>query len=210
MNYDTYFQEVGKQYGVDPLMLKTIGIKESGLNPNVRDNKNPNGSYDVGLMQINTRDPEYQKYGYHALKTDPLTSIKAAAETLQDKAKQLKAGGYEVNSFNLFRAYNGDGPQAYAYAHDAITKYTGLGGSGSVNSLATVPGGVGPPAPGEKAPGWESPSSSGGGDLSFSQSIARFSLLGVLGLVGVFAVFQLIGGGKVVAVAAKVAGKGVV
>ena len=47
------FEEAGNEYGVSPLLLWSIAKHESGLNP-AATCRNANGTYDYGLMQINS------------------------------------------------------------------------------------------------------------------------------------------------------------
>jgi len=47
------FEEAGQLYGINPMVLRSIAGVESGNKPDAV-GKNTNGSYDVGLMQINT------------------------------------------------------------------------------------------------------------------------------------------------------------
>jgi soluble lytic murein transglycosylase-like protein len=47
------FEEAGRGYGISPALLYTIAKVESNLNPGAV-NRNTNGSYDYGLMQINS------------------------------------------------------------------------------------------------------------------------------------------------------------
>jgi hypothetical protein len=47
------FEEAGAQYGINPQILRAIAKVESNFNP-AAVNKNANGTYDVGLMQINS------------------------------------------------------------------------------------------------------------------------------------------------------------
>lgn len=51
--YAFCFDEAGVQYGINPLILRAIAKVESNLNPNAL-NWNSNGTYDFGLMQINS------------------------------------------------------------------------------------------------------------------------------------------------------------
>lgn len=51
--YAFCFDEAGKQYGINPVLLKSIARTESNFNPKAI-NKNQNGSIDIGLMQINS------------------------------------------------------------------------------------------------------------------------------------------------------------
>ncbi len=50
---ETLFEKYGKQYGIPPQILWGIAKTESNFNPRAV-NKNSNGTYDLGLMQINT------------------------------------------------------------------------------------------------------------------------------------------------------------
>lgn len=48
------FKEAGERYSVDPLVLYAIAKQESRFNPNAYNRNNKDGSYDIGLMQINS------------------------------------------------------------------------------------------------------------------------------------------------------------
>ena len=47
------FEEAGKKYGISPQLLWAIAKTESNFNPTAV-NYNKNGSFDYGLMQINS------------------------------------------------------------------------------------------------------------------------------------------------------------
>lgn len=47
------FEEAGKEYGINPQILRAIAKVESNFNP-AAVNVNTNGSYDFGLMQVNS------------------------------------------------------------------------------------------------------------------------------------------------------------
>ena len=51
--YGFCFYQAGATYQINPELLSAIAKVESGLNPSAM-NQNTNGSYDVGLMQINS------------------------------------------------------------------------------------------------------------------------------------------------------------
>jgi soluble lytic murein transglycosylase-like protein len=51
--YSFCFQEAGELYGINPMVLRSIAKVESNTKPDAV-NKNSNGTFDVGLMQINT------------------------------------------------------------------------------------------------------------------------------------------------------------
>jgi len=52
-DYDLSFEKAGAHYNIPPVLLKNIAQIESAGNPNAI-RKNDNGSYDYGLMQINS------------------------------------------------------------------------------------------------------------------------------------------------------------
>ncbi|KAA0893486.1 lytic transglycosylase domain-containing protein [Oryzomonas rubra] len=51
--YPFCFDEAGEMYGINPLVLRAIAKVESNFVPETI-NKNSNGTFDIGLMQINT------------------------------------------------------------------------------------------------------------------------------------------------------------
>jgi len=57
------FIAAGNYYSIDPYLLMSIGWVESKFNPRAL-GRNRDGSYDIGIMQINTRWKKYlKKYG---------------------------------------------------------------------------------------------------------------------------------------------------
>lgn len=77
------YEEAGAMYGIAPSLLWTISKGESNFNP-AAVNYNSNGSYDFGLMQINSSwEPTLRKMGipWEAL-SDPCTNIKVGAWVL--------------------------------------------------------------------------------------------------------------------------------
>jgi hypothetical protein len=74
------FAEAGKEYGLAPELLYSVAKHESGLNPTAV-NWNTNGSYDFGVMQINSvHAPELKRAGipWSSL-ADPCTNVRVGA-----------------------------------------------------------------------------------------------------------------------------------
>lgn len=99
------WQQAATSYGVNPDLLYAIAKTESGLNPRAI-NRNKDGSYDIGLMQINSRwFPLLEKYGVGREQLfDPCVSIQVGAWILAQNMRRLG------NSWNAVGAYNSGNP----------------------------------------------------------------------------------------------------
>lgn len=114
--YDALFEKYGRQYGVDPRLLKAIAIKESGLNPDAVSPANKNGTRDHGLMQHNSR--YLADRGLTDDWSNPERSVEEAAKLLR---RNIDASGGDVRGG--VRRYNGSGPAAEAYADDVMRRW---------------------------------------------------------------------------------------
>jgi soluble lytic murein transglycosylase-like protein len=77
------FENAGNKYGISPTLLHAISQRESSFNP-AAINYNTNGSYDFGLMQINSSwEPSLRKLGipWNSL-ADPCTNVMVGAWVL--------------------------------------------------------------------------------------------------------------------------------
>ena len=76
------FEQAGREYDIAPLLLWGIARTESGFNPNAI-NRNTNGTYDFGLMQINSSwAATLGKKRWNAL-ADPCTNVRTGAWILR-------------------------------------------------------------------------------------------------------------------------------
>jgi soluble lytic murein transglycosylase-like protein len=94
------FDEAGGQYGINPQILRAIAKVESNFNPRAV-NRNTNGTYDFGVMQINS------SWGYTLGKEwwstlgDPCTNIKAGAKIL---ASCMQKYGYTWEAIGCYNS----------------------------------------------------------------------------------------------------------
>lgn len=103
--FDSAFEARGKAWGVPPNLLRAIGHVESRFNAAALDPAShdyPNGTRDVGVMQINSATG--QRYGYSREDLrDPLKNIDAAAHYLDELKANL---GARLSSYTWPAAYN--------------------------------------------------------------------------------------------------------
>lgn len=96
------WDSAAKYQGLDPWLLYAVAATESSHNPNVISKPNSNGTYDIGLMQINSSWlPELRKHGITQEKLmDGCTSIYVGAWIL---SKSIRRYGY---SWEAIASYN--------------------------------------------------------------------------------------------------------
>lgn len=99
------WEEAASKYRIHAYLLYAIAKTESNLNPRAI-NRNKNGSYDIGLMQINSIWlPTLRKYGLDEQQLyDPCTSIQVGAWILAQNMQRLG------NSWDAVGAYNASNP----------------------------------------------------------------------------------------------------
>ncbi len=96
------YEEAGAMYGIAPRLLWTISKGESNFNP-AAVNNNTNGSYDFGLMQINSSwAPSLRRMGisWEAL-ADPCTNVKVGAWVL---AQCIRDYGYTWSAVGCYNS----------------------------------------------------------------------------------------------------------
>lgn len=92
----------GTRYRINPVLLWSIAKIESGFSPSA-ENKNTNGSTDIGVMQINSAWlPTLKRYGIdrEALR-DPCTNIYVGAWIL---AQNIQRYGYNWEAVGAYNA----------------------------------------------------------------------------------------------------------
>jgi soluble lytic murein transglycosylase-like protein len=106
------FQEAGVEYSINPLILKAIAKVESNFNPRAV-NWNKNGTYDFGVMQINSS--WYYTLGKDWWMTlgDPCSNIKGGAKILSGCMKKY---GYSWEAIGCYNSQTPNKRDRYALA----------------------------------------------------------------------------------------------
>lgn len=95
---DNYYVEAGQLSGIDPWMLWAIGDTESGHNAYAI-NRNKNGTYDIGVMQINST--HFKEYGLRPEDLyNPRTNILMGAIILRDCFNRHGNSWMAINCYN--------------------------------------------------------------------------------------------------------------
>lgn len=99
------FDEAGERYGVSPKLLRAVARVESGFRADAinRSHQARTGSYDIGLMQVNSRWlPQLARYGIDegALLSDPCTNVHVGAWILSSLFTRLGASWDAVGAYN--------------------------------------------------------------------------------------------------------------
>ncbi len=107
---DYCFEEAGREYGISPEILYAIASVESGFNARAF-NRNANGSFDVGVMQINSG--WYRTLGHEAWMGlgDPCQNIRTGAWILR---RCMDRHGYTWDAVGCYNAAGRDKRRAYS------------------------------------------------------------------------------------------------
>ena len=99
------WEEIGNKYQIQPHLLYAIAKTESNLSATAI-NRNKNGSYDIGIMQINSSwFPRLKKYGIAEQDLyDACTNIEVGAWILAHNLAKIG------NSWQAIGAYNSSNP----------------------------------------------------------------------------------------------------
>jgi soluble lytic murein transglycosylase-like protein len=109
---DFCFDKAGETYGINPLILRAIAKVESNFNPRAI-NRNTNGTYDFGVMQINSSwagtigMDRWMKLG------DPCENVMTGASILSDCMGKY---GYSWKAIGCYNSQTPDKRDRYAMA----------------------------------------------------------------------------------------------
>lgn len=95
------FAQAAQRYGVSASLLRAVAEQESGLNPRAF-NRNANGSWDAGLMQINSRWlPLLSRHGIQTQDLwEPCTSIMVGAWILGSNFRAMGTNTQALGAYN--------------------------------------------------------------------------------------------------------------
>jgi soluble lytic murein transglycosylase-like protein len=105
------FDEAGKEYGINPALLESIARVESNLNPKAI-NKNINGTFDIGLMQINSGWLTSMSVSAHDLLDDACLNTMTGAWILR---QCIDRHGYTWEAVGCYNAMSRDKKVNYAW-----------------------------------------------------------------------------------------------
>jgi hypothetical protein len=125
------WKEASDMYGIPVEVLIVIAQNESSLNPKARNTSNKNGTYDIGLMQINSAWlPTLKKFGISEdTLNDPCVNLKVGAWVLANNAKVFgwnwtAIGAYNVGCKNMKKEECEKKRNDYAWRiHKALNEY---------------------------------------------------------------------------------------
>ena len=117
------FEEAGATYEISPMLLWGIANVESSFVPTAI-NRNTNGTYDYGVMQINSS--WYRTLGPETWNklSDPCTNIRVGAWIL---AQCIQRHGYTWEAVGCYNSGNKDKGRIYARKVFLVLKAAGYG-----------------------------------------------------------------------------------
>jgi len=104
------FDKAGVNYGINPIILRAIAKVESNFNPRVI-NRNRNGTYDFGVMQINSSWAYNLGMEQWMTLGDPCSNIKTGAKILDACMKKY---GYTWEAIGCYNSQTPDKRDRYA------------------------------------------------------------------------------------------------
>lgn len=99
------FEEAGQKYGVSPQLLWAIAKVESSFNPRAINRSNRNGSYDFGLMQINSSWRRTLGEELWQSLSDPCVNVKVGAWVLANCKQEYGHTWEAVGCYNAITPY---------------------------------------------------------------------------------------------------------
>jgi len=134
--------EAASYHNVYPALARAIAMHESRMNPHAISAPNGNGTYDIGLMQINSSWlPMLARYGIsHDALLDGCVNAYVGTWILQQNIRQY---GYNWEAVGAYNAASPAKRQKYASAiYDQLTRV--MAGTSPATAAAIMPAGLAP------------------------------------------------------------------
>lgn len=129
------FEQAGREHNVSPTLLWAIAKGESGFNPSAI-NRNTNGSYDFGLMQINSIwSKRLGKDLWNSL-GDPCTNVRVGAWIL---SQCIRDYGYTWNAVGCYNSRTPSKRDRYAARIAKILREYGLDKGAAIKEPSPSP-----------------------------------------------------------------------
>jgi len=109
--YDACFQQAAAEYGVSPDVLRAISLHENRKSNPSAVNRNANGTYDIGLMQINSCWAKKLGHETWSRITEPCVNIRVGAWIL---AQCVRDFGYGWNAVGCYHSRTPSKRNSYA------------------------------------------------------------------------------------------------
>lgn len=127
---ESYYVQAGERFGLDPQLLWAIAYKESRHTPHIISKSNKNGSYDIGIMQINSSHLPRLKKQYGITKKDllnPQINIFVGAEILKMCFDRYDNIQNAITCYNGRIKNNSYGKEVLQILNNAQKKYQKIG-----------------------------------------------------------------------------------
>jgi soluble lytic murein transglycosylase-like protein len=114
------FEEAGKQYGVSPAVLWAIADVESKFDPTAI-NPNEDGTYDFGLMQVNSWWSNILGPDVWALLSEPCYNVKVGAWLL---SQCIQEHGHKWEAIGCYHSRRDKAKKRYAWmVYNSLIKH---------------------------------------------------------------------------------------
>lgn len=124
------FDMAGRDYKIDPDLLRAISWRETNFNQNAINTKNHDGSIDIGIMQINSNNiDKFIIYGINQdnMKNDACLNIYTGAYILALSFKRWGVTWEAVGAYNAgFKKSDAQDKKRYLYAADIQQRFNAI------------------------------------------------------------------------------------
>lgn len=128
--------KVSKEEEIDPVFVKVIMAIESAGEAGTKSKQNTNGTYDYGLMQVNSSWSS--SFDLNRMLTDNEYAIRCGIKVIKRKIEASERSGKGGTVFDVAWRYNGYNNQGHRYAEKFAAIYENLSGMSSEQPVRVV------------------------------------------------------------------------